>query len=76
MDAYSNHPNLISNQDEISSVDPKAFNLYQNMIAAERELEEKTLQDLLNEVEEEAYEKQLSDNIFVHNKNKLEGDET
>ena len=46
------------------------------MMAAEKELEEKTLMDLLNEVEEEAYEKQLSDNIFVHNKNKLPGDET
>ena len=70
MGAYNDYPNRILIADSKSSI------RYQNMMAAEKELEEKTLLDLLNKVEEEQYETQLSDNIFVHNKNKLEGDET
>ena len=70
MGAYKLTPCSISSPDEISSVEAKIFNLYQNMIAAEKEEEEKTLMDLLNEVEEEQREKQLSDGIFVHNANK------
>jgi len=57
MDAYGNTPYCVSSSDDpISLVDSKIFNLYQNMMAAERELEEKTLLDLLDEVEEELYE--------------------
>ena len=76
MDAYSDYPNHVSDSDEITTVDPQAYNRFQEMIAAEKELEEKTLMDLLNEVEEELYEEHLSKNIFVHNANKLKGDET
>lgn len=75
-DAYKNHSYQVSSSDEISSVDPKAYHRYLNMMAAEKELEEKTLLDVLNKVEEELYETQLSDNIFVHNANKLKEDET
>ncbi len=72
MGAYKLTPCSISDSDEpISIVEAKIFNLYQNMMAAEKEDEEKTLLDLLNEVEEEQYEKQLSDGTFIHNTNKL-----
>jgi len=77
MGAYRNFPNIISPSDEtISFVDAKSFNLYQEMIAAEKELEEKTLLDLLNEVEEEVYETKISEGVFAHNINKLSGDDT
>ena len=69
MGAYSDYPN------HIYIVDPKEFNQYLNMIAAEKELEEKTLLDLLNEVEEEQHETKLSDNIFVYNANIKESKE-
>ena len=59
----------------VSIADVQSFNRYQNMIAAEKQLEEKTLLDILNEVDEELYESQLSDNVFVHNANKLEEEE-
>ncbi len=74
MGAYKLTPCSISDSDEpISIVEAKIFNLYQNMIAAEKKDEEKTLLDLPNEVEEEQSEKQLSDGIFVHNANKTKG---
>ena len=73
MGAYKLTPCSISDSSDesISIVEARIFNLYQNMIAAEKELEEKTLLNLLNEVEEEQCKKQLSDGIFVHNANKL-----
>ena len=70
MGAFRDYPN------HIYIVDPKEFNHYLNMMAAEKELEEKTLLGVLNEVKEELYEEQLSDNVFVFNPNKLLEDET
>ena len=78
-DAYENLPYsvvTVSLDDPISIADAKTFNHYQNMMAAEKELEEKTLLGVLNEVKEELYEEQLSDNVFVFNPNKLLEDET
>ena len=76
MDAYEGYPYCVSDSNEISSVDPKVFNRFQEMIATEKELEEKTLMDLLNEVEEELYEEKITEFTSVFNANKLPGDET
>jgi len=70
MGAYDDYPN------HITIVDPKDFNHYQNMMAAEKELEEKTFLDLLNEVEKELYEEKITEFTSVFNANKLSGDET
>ncbi len=77
MGAYKLTPCSISSSDDpISIVEAKIFNLYCNMMAAEKEEEEKTLLNLLNKVEEELYEEKITEFTSVFNANKTKGDET